>query len=503
MDPLFLSKALKYYKRKEVQEAMLKHAEEKEISPRYGQGFGKRPDTLEYPTDILEFAKRKATSFHCSEERWENPLQIQTGMSVKEANELRVGWDFVLDIDAKDWEISRLTAWLFVEALKAHNIHMSVKFSGNKGWHIGIPFEAFPERIVDAQGVDKKTKDLFPELPRAIATYLIQYIGDTTNNLVSLDEETVTFCNKIKTNIVELAKKVDKTPAELLERYCPTCKKTVAQEDEQHALLCSSCSFRSRRYTTEQKDAADDKELVCPKCKHIMEFHLVTKKACAHDQKQYQQRFKVDAVVEIDTVLLASRHLYRMAYSLHEKSGLASVVVDPNDVLTFKKASADPEIISFEKTFLDTTNVIPGEAASLCQQWAKTEKKEYTRKEFEVPDEAIPEEKFPPCMKNILAGLEDGKKRAMFALTNFLRVAGWNNEMIEARLYEWNKQNPEPLREVVIKGHMHSLKTKKDRFPPPNCMQFYREIRVCAPDDLCRTIKNPAQYVMKKRKMKK
>ncbi|MBR9701153.1 hypothetical protein GOV11_04780, partial [Candidatus Woesearchaeota archaeon] len=152
-DPLFLSKALKYYKRPEVQEAIFRHAADREISPRYGEGFGKRPDALEYPRDVLEFATRKMTSLHCSEERWENPLAIQTGMSRKDADSIRIGWDLVLDIDAKDWEISRLTAWLFVEALRAHGVEsISVKFSGNKGWHIGIPFEAFPPVMLSAEG---------------------------------------------------------------------------------------------------------------------------------------------------------------------------------------------------------------------------------------------------------------------------------------------------------------------------------------------------------------
>ena len=45
---------LKHYKRRDIQEAMIKHAENKEIGMRYGDGFGKRPDILHYPQDILE-----------------------------------------------------------------------------------------------------------------------------------------------------------------------------------------------------------------------------------------------------------------------------------------------------------------------------------------------------------------------------------------------------------------------------------------------------------------
>ena len=113
MDALSISTALKYYKRQEVQEAIARHAGHREVSPRYGQGFGKRPDVIENPRDVLEFATRKATSFHCSEERWEQPMRIRTGQTRKEANDLRIGWDLVLDIDAPNWQIAKLTAWLF------------------------------------------------------------------------------------------------------------------------------------------------------------------------------------------------------------------------------------------------------------------------------------------------------------------------------------------------------------------------------------------------------
>jgi DNA primase large subunit len=123
---------------------------------------------------------------------------------------------------------------------------------------------------------------------------------------------------------------------------------------------------------------------------------------------------------------------------------------------------------------------------------------------LEVATEAIAEEHFPPCMRNILAGMADGKKRAMFALTNFLGVAGWTPEMIEKRLYEWNENNGkvgDPLREVIIKGHMHQVRMKKERILPPNCKSFYQELGVCKPDEFCSRIKNPGPYAIKHAKL--
>ena len=59
--------------------------------------------------------------------------------------------------------------------------------------------------------------------------------------------------------------------------------------------------------------------------------------------------------------------------------------------------------------------------------------------------------------------------------------------------HEWNTRNPEPLREVILKGHLRQLKGKRP-IPPPNCKSFYQELGVCTPDKLCGMIKNPSQY---------
>jgi hypothetical protein len=384
-DPLFFAKALQYYKRREVQEAMLRHAKDREVSPRYGEGFGKRPDILSYPTDILEFVKRKATSFHVSEERWENPLSIKTGASRKEMNELRIGWDLVLDIDAKDWDISRLTAWLFIEALRAHHVtSISCKFSGNKGWHIGVPFESFPATIWDDHAAaDIPTKDLFPELPRAIASYLVEYLSDEKNGLITVNQDTIIFgwnLQRVKKqpwmsaqtkvfSLAQLSAMAGKNKDELLSTFCTVCKKTVSSEQETFKLQCPNidCLFvDEKRYTKDEKDLVDYP--LCPKCRTQMVFSSLTKASCPHARlktKPYEFRFKLSEVVQFDTILLASRHLYRMAYSLHEKSGLASVVIDPSAVLDFDKKHADPKVIGFERTFLDNELVSPAEASDL------------------------------------------------------------------------------------------------------------------------------------------
>src|SRR3989338_3689310 len=168
MSPLTKSTLLKYYKRRDIQEALIRHATNKEIGVCYGEGYGKRPDILTYPQEVLDLALNNATSFHCSEELWSNPLQINSTLSKADIGALRIGWDLVLDIDCAVVEYSKLCAELIIKFLQYCDVKdISIKFSGNKGFHIGIPFEAFPQQIKNVP-----TKDLFPEAPRRIALYI-------------------------------------------------------------------------------------------------------------------------------------------------------------------------------------------------------------------------------------------------------------------------------------------------------------------------------------------
>src|SRR3989344_37048 len=164
---------MKYYSNKKVQEILLKTSKDREASARFQDAFGKRPDILQFGNDILEFVKKGATSFHFSEEHWSNPLTLSPGMTKSRLDNLRIGWDLILDIDGP-LEFSKITAHLIVEALQFHDVeNLTVKFSGNKGFHIAIPFNAFPDRVDN-----KKTKDLFPDGPRTIASYLKEMIKD-------------------------------------------------------------------------------------------------------------------------------------------------------------------------------------------------------------------------------------------------------------------------------------------------------------------------------------
>ena len=429
---IHLSKLLKHYKRPEIQKEIFYNAENREVAVRFDKGFGKRPDSIQYPADVLEFAKQKATSFHLSEERWKNPLQLSTGMSMKELDELRQGWDLVLDIDGK-FEFSRIVTYLVINFLKSYNINaVSCKFSGNKGFHIGVPFESFP-REVNGVAIEK----LFPEAPRRIAAFIWKKIE-----------------KKLSDEIVK------EYPIESLQKLTDLPFEKITRKENGKTIL------------------------------------------------------NPEAFVDIDTVLISSRHLYRSAYSFNEKSGLVSVPINPIRVMKFSKIEAKPENVRVSKyRFLDREKAKPGEAndlfkaafdftfdeAEIVKQDYEERIKEFkqTRK-FDINEllEAIPEEYFPPCIKLILAGLKDGKKRSLFILTNFLTSVGWDLEKIEERLKLWNEVNDPAMKEGLIKNHIRYNKNNKKKVLPPNCNNeaYYGNIGVCKPDALCQKIKNPVQY---------
>ncbi len=421
--------ALRHYKKEDIQKEMVLHAENKEVVGSFkGEGYAKRPDTLTYPRDILELVKQGITSFHASEELWSNPLQIDPMMKKQDVEKLRIGWDLVIDIDCPYWDYSKLIADLIVKALKHYNIDsLSVKFSGNKGFHIGVPFEAFPKKIGD-EDVSKK----FPDHIRLIANYLKNMIKNV-------------FLKKVleieKNNIKKIAENLQKPLKEI-----STGKKLDPEK-----------------------------------------------------------------MIDIDTILISSRHLYRMPYSLHEKSGLCSIPVDPDKIMGFDKSSAKPENIFVNKKFrfLERENIQQNQAKELFDKATemmviKKSMEDFKNREIrpkqEIPEDAIPEKFFPPCIKNILTGLSDGKKRSLFILTNFLTCCGWEHDKIKTLLKKWNKQNDEPLREVLLVSQLRYHKNKKKNIPPPNCQNsmYYKDFGICKPDNLCRKIKNPVQYSKRK-----
>ncbi len=490
-----------YYSRPDIQKAIAEFSKDRECIPRYFEGFGKRPDAIQYPSEVFELAKKGATSFHCSEELWNNPLDISTGMSEQQANQLRKGWDLLIDIDTKWFDYSKLAANAVIKVLNNHGVkNIGVKFSGSKGWHILVPWKAFPKEIGG-----ELTKNMFPELPRKIVSYIRFKAEEELKN--SLTED---FYRQIKSANIKRGIK------------CNSCK-NIAESYSFITLSCRICRIgEQKKLPSSLKEKTTN--FICPSCRNEFEVINIEEiyecKNCMIDSKTNPSAFSKTVEVDLfellglDIVLVSSRHLFRTPYSLHEKTALASVVINPSDINKFELKDADPfkaEIKEFNPAAKES------EARELVIQaldWAKSnlsdeDKKSsfsysggYSGKQIKI--EKINEENFPPCIKKILCGLTDGKKRALFALLNLLNFMGVDKPEIEKIIWEWNEKNNPKLRAGYIKSQLSwSFKSGKSPIMPPNCKEFYQGIGVCIPDSLCSKVKNPINYVIKKTLVKK
>ena len=485
-----------YYSRADIQKAIFEFSKNREISPRYFEGFGKRPDSFGFKGDVFSMVKKGATSFHCSEEIWEDPMKIVTGMNEKQSNEIRIGWDLLIDIDCEEgMDYSARVAKATIEALHQNGIkNIGIKFSGNKGFHIIVPWKAFPQNI---NGID--TKDLFPELPRTIMAYLRNYSRKALEK--DLPED---FHEKFKDRIKKGRHK---------------CKKCGDFVDEflRVEFECKKCGIIEERSFKDGKGQLPK----CYKCKGKMEYTPIEKfficHKCEINSRNKPSNFEIEEVdlyqlMGLDMGLVSPRHLFRMPYALHEKSSLASVVLEEKDLDEFiknpnyAKKIADPLRVKI-KEFMP--KVEEHEATEFVMQaidWAeesgfnKEMKERASGKYSEFKSlklENIKESQFPPCVKKILEGMQDGKKRGVFVLINLFRSIGMEKEELEKRIYEWNEKNDVPLK----KGYIHSQLVwsyRRKPIMPPNCQEFYKNLGVCSPESICKKIKNPINYVVRK-----
>ncbi|PSG99899.1 MAG: hypothetical protein BRC28_02240 [Nanohaloarchaea archaeon SW_4_43_9] len=401
-------KIRQYYEQKELIERVVEVSEYREIAPTYPEGYGKRPDAINFPGDFKQLVENGAVAFHSSVEKWRNPLLID---KVNDADKLREGWDLVIDIDCDySFELSKDTAKLVIEELKEHGIeNISIKFSGNRGFHIGFRGEAFPETI----GGDHISKH-YPELPRGIVNYVRENIEDEMIQLV--------------------------------------------------------------------KEHGFDEEM---------------KTDGGLDPYQVSD-------IENDW---GSRHLFRMPYSLHDGSWLVSKPIEIGDLEEFEKKDAEIDNIDFKTRFLHEYEV--GEAANLAVQAMdyiekrreekKEERIERSERDFERPEDAIPEKYFPPTINNILEGLEDGRKRGLFILINFLRTVGYSWKQIESKIWEWNERNEEALADTYIKTQLRWHRRRDEDVPPPNYNSngYYKDMQVYEGDHIEEQAANPVSYAFR------
>ncbi len=497
-----LSTAIKFYSRPEIKKAIFSSSVDREFVPKLLSNkeiiFGSRPNLINYPDDIDFFLQSRAVSFHISEERWSDPSKLVSGISDKELNTLRIGWDLVIDIDFPLFEVSRIIASEIVNALIDHGIKtFFVKFSGNKGFHIAIPFEVFPSRVNNLE-----IKDTFPQLPSRVLAYLSYYLDNPDNNFKT--------SQKIFNQNLEL-------PKELTKDFCLNCLSEVKPfiDEDRYVLMCKNCGYQKELNYTQYSET---KYFICEKCRGFMELTQVLKRKCP---KCGSERLTKKVNLGLDSVLISKRHLFRAPYSLHEKTQLISLPIHYKDILTFDRELAKPESVKIKNEFLpnnlreknpavEATKLFIQALDFTTEQKINLERKSDLSKKPKLinkptslylsinSENQINTKYFPPCILHGLKGLEDGRKRFVFILINFLNQLNWTPEQIKKLVVEWNAKNEKELSHTFINAQLsYHLKRKN---MPPNCNSesFYLDIGICKKDPLCNTIKNPVSYVLKK-----
>ncbi len=495
-----------YYLRKEIQQAMYDFCKHRETVANFNNDFfAKRPDCFDYKTDILNAAKKGATSFHCSEEIWEDPLKINTNMTPEQYNEIKIGWDFLIDIDSKFLDYSKIAAKLLLKTLEAHGIkNYGIKFSGSKGFHIIVPFKSFPEEMYG-----QKTKDNFPEWPRAIAGYIFDQIRKPMNDEILKLTDREKLKEKGELTSQHICPNCGKpTKEKIIGIYkCPNfkCRSVVkSMKSNRKQMLCPSCNDKMDRVSQETAYFCEPCKTNSAKASEVGTNYGAEQQTEKRIQEaQFQTEDTIKSTEDsVDIVLVASRHLFRAPYSLHEKTAFASIVLKKENLENFQPSDADPLKIVETKSFMP--EVEPGEGRDLLShalEWAKKDTppeitKKYTGESISLEGLEITENMFPPIIKKILKGIQgDGRKRALNILLSFYNSLEFPQDYILEKTEEWNSKNKLPLKQGYIKPQ-RDWHAKNKRLPPNYDKPIYKEFGITSPPEP--GMKNPINYTIKK-----
>ena len=508
-----------YYSNPKVQQALLEFAKDREVAPRYFEAFGKRPDTLQYQSDIMGLVNKGATSFHASEEIWHNPLEINSEMSHEEMQKARKGWDLLIDIDSPFLDYSKIAATLLLDELERQGINnYGVKFSGSKGFHIIIPSKAFPEFH---RGIE--TKLMFPEWARAIVEYLMMRIRPEYNKRVT----------DSGINFEAVKERMNLSESDLVSMNCPNCLQPVVKSNFVH-FECERCHTpygRPNFKVTKKKLKCTDytcpgfmdvkKEedyFFCNNCKTKLQVSGDSEKTPSHHStiigskesksssfaSEFSKELAGEKIASLDLVLVAPRHLFRMPYSLHEKTALASIVLDKSEIPNFTPQDANPLKLNIKSFYKipqsnEAENLLESAVSWKIQQEGDKPTFKKISEDFVADFTGVTEDMFPDSIKRLLKGLQEGRKRGLFILMTFLKCLNFPDDYINQRIREWNEKNTPPLKEGYIKAQIDWNSKQKKKILPPNYANdnFYKDLKLI---DSKPIEKNPLVEVMRKLK---
>ncbi|RLG15111.1 MAG: hypothetical protein DRN66_00005 [Candidatus Nanohalarchaeota archaeon] len=503
----------KYYSRQDIVDSLFANSRDKEMVPVfYGSRYGRRPSCAEYKGDIINWINMGASSFHNSVENWKNPMNIVN--SKFEMDQNRTSFDLLFDIDAdKGIEFAKIAAILLIEELQKHNIkNIYAKFSGNRGFHIAVSHKTMPERIGD-----KEIKLMYPQLLQQTAAYLKDRIRG------KLKEQYSKLLNKDVSNPYAYAdieenwsnRHLFRMPYSLNEKtYLASIVLDIAKIKYFRKEDAKIQNVKQVREFLTKKEPNESQELLV-RANDYFSFEQNKTLKEKHQEKTtgFEKKVKISTKFflekKIKNMPASKRRAYRDAL---DSSGSVVFAGTPEKIRRKAKESQITKkeetiynlfVMDFKeaKTILSNKKIallfVPLDVATRIRQVRY--RKTLTAK--------ISFDYFPPCIKTILAGIDDGKKRAVFIMINFLTSCGWDREDIKQLLMEWNTKNTEPLKEHYISSQLSYAKNERDAAPPPNCTKsgYYTDLGVCHRDEFCieNNIKNPVSYALKKYKFKK
>jgi hypothetical protein len=507
-----------YYSNPKVQQAIFNFSKDREVIPRYFQGFGKRPDSLQYISEVMNLANKGTTSFHCSEELWEDTFQINLDMSREEQDELRKAWDLLIDIDSPFLDYSKIAAKLIIEVLEDYGIkNYGIKFSGSKGFHIIVPSLAFPEKFNEIE-----TKKMFPEWPRAISEFLMYKIRQKYNKIVS--ESDINYeALKERTNLSkeDITKIVysDGTEAKkgtMFTLKCEECGNIIKKPNHKitkRKIKCIEPTCLGFYNVEKSEEYFSNKDLTASSLSklHDSENKVVYSreaKLSKAKESDFKEEVFAEKIASLDLVLVASRHLFRMPYSLHEKTALSSMVLLKEELENFSPKDANPLGIKVREFYLtpekDEAKKLLSEAIEWKNSQEKKEERNLERKysNYQPVDiSGVTEGDFPNSIKKLLKGLKDGRKRGLFVLLTFLKSLNFKPDFINNKIRDWNKKNSPPLKEGYLKSQIDWHFKQKRKILPPNYSNdsFYKDLKLL---DKQPNVKNPLVEVIRKIKKK-
>ncbi len=443
--PMNYKQILDYYSRDDVQNALLAVSEDREVVGIFKTGaFGQRPNLLVYPEDVVSMVRSGNVAFHGSVERWNNPMSLRPGMAKEEMDELRKGFELIIDLDIKVLEYAKIYAKVFYDELRSYGIkNIGVKYTGGKSFHMAVPFESFPENVNY-----KPTRTQYPLIPQAIVSYLkTKVIPKFRVEILKVDD------------IYKIARKLE-----------------IPVED----LIIA--------------DGLDVDKIINPST--IGEMDEVQKSVV-----RAVEGFVGRTITEFG--LFTSRHMFRLPYSLHESSFRASLPIKISQIDKFEKDDALPDKVKVKETFIDRNDSGAGEMTALVTEamdWYQSMIKEETvKKKFSVSNTSkVTAEFFPPCIHKIMEGMSDGRKRSVLILFNFLRNMNWKDDETENFIVEWNQKNKPSLPSNYIRSQMRWLRASRVMMPPNfENENFYKPMGINCDIELKSGARNPVTYAIR------